>query len=175
VGVVDDVVLDLADQLLWLEPGQGCRCRVDEGRPPFSIQAVDPFPRRVEYEAVAPAEPLDFLLRPFALGHIAGVGHHAPHGRVVEQVGARGLDVPPTTLLVPEAELYRRSNDAGVFQGFDERASHPLDVFRVHVLERVRPDAFLGLVAEHPLDGGAVVADGAVRPEDGDDIRGVLD
>src|SRR4029453_8870643 len=48
-----------------------------------------------------------------------------------------------------------------------------LHVLGVHELERVAPEQ--RPVAEHPLQRGALVADGPVRPEDPDGVGAVLD
>jgi hypothetical protein len=101
------------------------------------------------------------LLQDLALGDVPGVDHHPPDGRVVEEVAARNLHVVPGAVLVPESELYGLVDSAPV-HGLDERAFHPLDVFWMHVVEGALTDTLIRSVAQQPLDGGAVIANGAV-------------
>jgi hypothetical protein len=58
---MDDPVLVLADEVLGIEAGQDRSSRVDEGGATFSVQAIDPFPRRVQDEFVPTRELVDCL------------------------------------------------------------------------------------------------------------------
>src|SRR5215204_2619858 len=114
----------------------------------------------------------ELLLEDLAFGDVAGVDHHAPHGRVIEQVVDDMLEVTPGAVLVGHSGLQWRVKP-GFFQDLGECVQRLLPVVRVNGAECAGPYLLLGLVAHHPLDCRAYVADGAVGLEECDDIGAV--
>src|SRR5215216_4187228 len=118
-------------------------------------------------------DPPYFFFGPLAFGDVPGVDHHAPHSRVVEQVVYDVLEVAPRAVLVRHPELQGQVKP-GSFQGLGEYAQRSPRVVRMDLVECVGPYLLFRLVAHHPLDCRAYVADGAVGLENCDDIGGVL-
>src|SRR5215211_3457875 len=118
-------------------------------------------------------EPPYFFFRPLAFGDVSGGDYHASHSRVVEQVVYDVLEVAPRAVLVRHPELQGQVKP-GSFQGLGEYAQRSPRVVRMDLVECVGPYLLFRLVAHHPLDCRANVADGAVGLENCDDIGGVL-
>src|SRR5215207_5082468 len=106
----------------------------------------------------------ELLLEDLALGYVAGVDHHAPHGRVVEQVVCDVLEVAPGAVPVEHSELQGRVKP-GYFQDLGECGQRSLSIVRMDGVKCVGPYLFLRLVARDPPDRGSYVADGAVGLE----------
>lgn len=105
---MDNLVLNPADQVLGVVPGQGRRYRVDEGRCALSVQPVDSLTRRVQDELVPAVEPPERILHLLALGDVPNIGYHSRYVRVVEPVATDGLHVPPGAVRSPDPVLYNR-------------------------------------------------------------------
>ena len=114
-------------------------------------------------------ETLDLRLGSLALCYVSRVDHHAPHGRIVEQVGHDVLEVAPAAVLVRHPELQWRVEPRSV-QDLGEYAERFLPVVRMDGIECVGRYLLFGPVASDPLDRRACVADGAISIEDRDDI-----
>ena len=118
--------------------------------------------------------PRELLLERLALGDVARVDDDPADGGMVEQVGADRLQVAPGAVAVEAAEV--DGGLGGRVGGADgEGGGHAGRVLGVG--EVVEAGAVQGVrrVAEDALDGRAVPEDDAVRPEDGHQVRAVLD
>jgi hypothetical protein len=89
----------------------------------------------------------ELLLRLPALGDVPRVGHYPLHGRIIQEVGARGLHVAPGAVLVAKPYLRWWLNLTGFFKGLGKRALHSAPVLRVDVIEGFLPNPLFGVVA----------------------------
>jgi hypothetical protein len=109
-----------------------------------------------------------------AVGDVAGVQHQAAHVGVLEQVGGHRLGVQPGPVAVADPPGLGRCHPRP--QGrVGHEAGRPLAVVGVDQGEGVAVDQLARVVAKHPADRLAVVADGPVGVDDADHVRGVLD
>ena len=113
-------------------------------------------------------------LQLLAVRDVAGVEHQAADVGVFEQVGGDRLGVQPGAVAVAHAPGLggRHPRPQG---RLGHEPGHPLAVVGVDQAERVAVDQVGRVVAEHPPDRLAVVADGAVGVDDADHVGGVLD
>jgi hypothetical protein len=113
-------------------------------------------------------------LQLLAVGDVAGVQHQPAHVGVLEQVGGHGLGVQPGAVAVadPPGLGGRHPRPQG---RLGHEPGDPLAVVGVDQGEGVAVDQLARVVAEHPADRLAVVADGPVGVDDADHVRGVLD
>ena len=147
---------------------------VGEADPPFLGDAVDRDRRVVQethQELLGLAQGLLGLL---ALGNVAVVDDDAAHARLVEQVGAGYLQVPPRTVAMAPPYLGRECASRR-FQELGEHSPCHRDVVGVHQGEGAGADPLLGSVTQHPFDRRGHVGDGAVGVDHGDDVRRVAD
>ena len=109
-----------------------------------------------------------------AVRDVAGVEHQAADVGVLEQVGGHRLRVQPGAVAVAHPPGLGRGHP-GPQGRLGHEPGHPLAVVGVHQSQRVAVDQLGRVVAEHPPDRLAVVADAPVGVDDADHVRGVLD
>ena len=121
-------------------------------------------------------QPAQRLLGPLALGDVAVVGDDPGDARVVQEVLADGLNVPPRAVGVPQAELGR---DRGPGPAQDRVEEGPLAAQVVGVDDRVAKDVpadpVLRPVPQQTFHRRGLIEDRALGVEEADDVRGVLD
>ncbi len=114
------------------------------------------------------------LLDQLALRDVPSVDDYAPHGRLGDQVGSRDLHEPPGPVGVAHPDLDQQ-RDAGIVHAVPEQVARPLGIIGVHELEGTASDPVPRVVAKNPLHGRAHVGDAGVRPEQRQNVGGVLD
>ena len=154
------------EQLLPPAPQELLRLAVHVGEPLLAVE-------REEAVADGLEDVADRLLRLAPLGDVARVHDDPRHHGVVEHVLADALEHPPGAVAVAEAELERRDGARHVPLGAD-RPGHRGDVVRVDQVARVPAEQLARLVAEHPLDRGALVADPVLAVDHRHDVERVL-
>src|SRR5215213_4615188 len=93
------------------------------------------------------------LLGFLTLANISGGDDHATDCRVVEQVGAHALHPTPGTINVSEAVLCLVSRPLSLREGRLRLFKDMRQIVRVYIVEQVRADHRLCVVAEYPLPG----------------------
>jgi hypothetical protein len=110
-------------------------------------------PVRQPGERIAERLMAELLLEDLAFGDVPGGDHHAPHGRVVEQVVCDVLEVAPGAVPVGCSELQGRVKP-GYFQDVGKRVQRSHSIFRMDGVKRVGPYLLFRLVVRDPLDLG---------------------
>src|SRR5262249_4825180 len=115
------------------------------------------------------------LLGPLPLGDVAVVGDDPGDARIVQEVLADGLDVPPRAVGVPQAES-GRDRSPGPAPNRVEEGPLTAQVVGVddRVAEDVPADPVLRPVPQQTLDRRGLIEDRALGVEEADDVPGVL-
>ncbi len=113
------------------------------------------------------------LLDSLAFGDVAAVDDDRVHPRDVDEIGADAFHPAPRPVLVAIAELHR-AGTAAAHQIF-ERALGGLAVVGVDQLESAAAAQLLRIVSEDTQNRRTEIAQGAVRIDQHDDVRAVLD
>ena len=114
----------------------------------------------------------ELLLELLALGHVAGVEHHALHVGVVQQVRAQRLGVHVLAVAAADAELDEPRVPLGVADGREE-LQHAGHVVGVDQVAESRALDLRRIEAEHARRRRARVRHGGVGLEHADDVGGV--
>ena len=116
---------------------------------------------------------LKLFLQFLALRHIARIEDDSGHDGIVEQIISAAFEDTIRAVAMAETERELRSVPLPLQRRL-KRLRDEGHILGMHELERVFAAILLRLVAQHRLNGMALVADGAVRFEDGDQVQRIV-